>query len=50
MRFKKRDMVIGAIVRGGKVIIPRGDNFIHPKDQLMIFTKSNTLRWIKDFF
>ena len=50
MRFKKRDMVIGAIVRGGKVIIPRGDTFIHPKDQLMIFTKSNTLKWIKEFF
>ena len=50
MRFKKRDMLIGAIIRGGNVIIPHGDTFIHPKDQLLIFTKSNTLKWVKDYF
>lgn len=50
MRFKKRPMVIGAILRGEKVIIPKGDTFIHPKDKLVLFTKSSTLRWIKDYF
>jgi len=50
MRFKRREMVIGSIVRSGKVIIPRGDTFIHPRDNLMIFTKSNTLKWIKEYF
>jgi trk system potassium uptake protein TrkA len=50
MRFKRREMIIGSIVRGGNVIIPRGDNLIHPKDNLMIFTKSNTVKWIKEYF
>ncbi|MFW3147063.1 MAG: Trk system potassium transporter TrkA [Thermoplasmatota archaeon] len=50
MRFKKRDMVIGAIIRKQKVIIPRGDTLIHPKDKLVVFTKSSTLKWIKEFF
>ncbi|MEA3559120.1 MAG: Trk system potassium transporter TrkA [Candidatus Thermoplasmatota archaeon] len=50
MRFKKRQMVIGAIFRGDIVLIPRGDTLIHPKDKLVIFTKSATLRWIKDYF
>jgi len=50
MRFRKRDMLIGAIIRGGNVIIPHGDTFIHPKDQLLIFTKSSTLKWVKDYF
>lgn len=50
MRFRKREMVIGAIVRDGKIIIPRGDTFIHPKDRLMIFTKSKLVKWVKDHF
>jgi trk/ktr system potassium uptake protein len=50
MRFKKRQMVIGAIFRGDIVLIPRGDTFIHPKDKLVLFTKSATLKWIKDYF
>jgi trk system potassium uptake protein TrkA len=50
MRFKKREMVIGAIVRDGKIIMPRGDTFIHPKDRLMIFTKSKLVKWVKDHF
>lgn len=50
MRFRKRDMLVGAIVRGSNVIIPHGDTFIHPKDRLLIFTKSNTLKWVKDYF
>jgi trk system potassium uptake protein TrkA len=50
MRFRKREMVIGAIVREGKIIMPRGDTFIHPKDRLMIFTKSKLVKWVKDHF
>lgn len=30
--------LIGAIVRGDEIIIPRGDSVIHPKDHLIIFT------------
>ncbi len=50
MRFKSREMVIGAIVRDGKVLMPRGDTFIHPKDRLVIFTKSKLVKWVKDYF
>ncbi|MBN1390485.1 MAG: Trk system potassium transporter TrkA [Candidatus Thermoplasmatota archaeon] len=50
MRFKKREMIVGAIVRGDNVMIPHGDTFIHPKDRLLIFTKSVSLKWVKDYF
>jgi len=50
MRFRKKEMFIGAIVRDGKVIMPRGDTFIHPKDRLVIFTKSRLVKWVKDNF
>lgn len=50
MRLKRKEMVIGAIVRDKKVIIPRGSTFVHPKDRLVIFTKSKQIRWIKDYF
>lgn len=50
MRLKKKEMVIGAIVRDGKVIIPRGSTFVHPKDRLVVFSKSKQIRWVKDYF
>ena len=30
-------VIIGAIVRGDEIIIPRGDSVIRPKDRLIIF-------------
>lgn len=50
MRFRKKEMFIGAIVRDGKVIMPRGDTFIHPKDRLVIFTRSRLVKWAKENF
>ncbi|MFO8052245.1 MAG: Trk system potassium transporter TrkA [Thermoplasmatota archaeon] len=50
MRFKKRPMVVGAIFRGDQVIIPRGDTFIHPKDKVVMFTKSSAVEWAKNYF
>lgn len=50
MRFKKREMVIGAIIRDGNILMPRGDTFIHPKDRLIIFTKSKSIKWAKEYF
>lgn len=32
-----RGSLVGAIVRGDEIIIPRGDSIIHPKDRLIIF-------------
>jgi len=37
VRFPK-GALIGAVVRGDEVIIPRGDTVIRPKDRLIIFT------------
>jgi trk system potassium uptake protein TrkA len=50
MGLFKRELIIGAIVREGKVIIPRGETFIRPKDRLMMFTKGGNLKWLKDHF
>ncbi len=50
MTIIKRDLIIGAIVRDGKVIIPRGETYIRPKDRLMVFTKGGNLKWLKDHF
>jgi trk system potassium uptake protein TrkA len=48
--FRTKDLLIGAIIRKKQLIIPRGDTFIHPGDQLVIFTRSTHLKWIKDYF
>jgi trk system potassium uptake protein TrkA len=37
VKFPKGALV-GAVVRGGEIIIPRGDTVIRPKDRLIIFT------------
>jgi len=50
MTLIKRDLIIGAILRDGKVIIPRGETYIRPKDRLMVFTKGGNLKWLKDHF
>jgi trk system potassium uptake protein TrkA len=33
-----KDALLGAIVRDGEIIIPRGDSVVEPKDRLIIFT------------
>ena len=33
-----KDAIVGAIVRGEEIIIPRGDSIIRPKDRLIIFS------------
>ena len=36
--------------RGGKIIIPKGQTLIRANDSLLIFTKSQNVANIKDFF
>lgn len=42
--------VIAIVRRGSKVIIPKGQTQIRPNDVLIIFTKTNDVSLIKDFF
>lgn len=35
--------IVGAIVRNGEIIIPRGDSIIRPKDRLIIFALQNVI-------
>ena len=42
--------VIAIIERGGKIIIPKGQTLIRANDSLLIFTKSQNVTNIKDFF
>lgn len=42
--------VIAIIERAGKIIIPKGQTLLRAKDKLLIFTKSQDVGTIKDFF
>ena len=40
--------IVGAIVRGDEIIIPRGDSIIRPKDRLIIFVLSKVVPKLED--
>ena len=42
--------VIAIIKRGSKVIIPKGQTMIKPDDALLIFTKTDDVMTVKDYF
>ncbi len=46
IKFPK-DAIIGAIVRGDKVIIPSGDDMIMPDDKVVIFTLSKSIKKVE---
>jgi trk system potassium uptake protein TrkA len=46
IKFPK-DALIGAIVRGEKVIIPGGDDIIMPDDKVVIFTLSKSIKKVE---
>jgi len=48
--LRKRNILIGAIVRGNGVIIPRGDTVIRAGDRIVAFTRSASLKALKDYF
>lgn len=42
--------IIGAIMREGKVVIPRGTTVIKPNDRVVIFALSNAVRKVEEMF
>jgi trk system potassium uptake protein TrkA len=46
IKFPK-DALIGAVVRGDKVIIPGGDDIIMPDDKVVIFTLSKSIKKVE---
>ena len=49
VKFPK-EAIIGAIVRGEEVIIPRGHNMIKPHDHLIIFALKGAMPKIQKLF
>jgi len=45
-----RGIQIGAVVRGGKVIIPRGDTAIEPGDRVVIFALAEMVKAVEKMF
>lgn len=44
------DVIIGAILRGDEVIIPRGDTVIKPKDRVVLFAAAAAVKAIERMF
>ena len=42
--------VIAIVRRGSKVIIPKGTSTIEPNDKLLIFTKTDDVVKVKEYF
>jgi trk system potassium uptake protein TrkA len=40
--------IVGAIVRGDEIIIPRGDSVIRPQDRLIIFVLAKVVPKLED--
>ena len=45
-----RGIIIGALVRGDKVIIPKGDTVLHGGDRIVVFSLTEDLQDLKMFF
>ena len=43
-------VIVGAIVRGGKVIIPRGTTIIQHRDRVILFASSDAVRRVEKLF
>jgi trk system potassium uptake protein TrkA len=42
--------IVGAILRGGGIVIPRGPDRVLPGDRLIIFAAADTVRTVRDYF
>ncbi|CAN5689954.1 Trk system potassium transporter TrkA [soil metagenome] len=42
--------IVGAILRGPEVIIPRGPDQIRPQDRLIVFAAAQSVRLVRDYF
>ena len=45
-----RDSIIGAVLRGDEVIVPRGDHLIREGDTLLVCCKDPAVRGVRDLF
>ena len=43
-------VIVGAIVRGSEVIIPRGDTVTRPNDLVVIFARSEAVKKVEKLF
>ncbi len=50
LRLSAQGIIIGAILRNGKAVIPRGNDVILPKDRLIIFTQSENVKQVERLF
>jgi trk system potassium uptake protein TrkA len=44
------DSIVGAILRGGNAIVPRGEDVIEPGDRLIVFATSASAEQVRDYF
>jgi trk system potassium uptake protein TrkA len=42
--------IVGAILRGNDVIVPRGQDQIRPQDRLLVFATAGTVGQVRDYF
>jgi trk system potassium uptake protein TrkA len=42
--------IVGAIVRDGRAIVPRGEDRIEPRDRLIVFTTHAAADRVRDYF
>jgi trk system potassium uptake protein TrkA len=42
--------IVGAILRGNDVVIPRGQDQIRPQDRLLVFATADTVGRVRDYF
>jgi len=42
--------IVGAILRGPDVIVPRGADEVRPGDRLIVFTSAESVRLARDYF
>ena len=45
-----RDSIVGAILRPGGVLVPRGGDVVHPGDRLIVFSTEAAADRVRDFF
>ncbi len=44
------DVLVGAVVRDGEVIVPRGDTIIHVNDRVVLFAAAGSVREVEKMF
>jgi trk system potassium uptake protein TrkA len=45
-----KGIIIGAIIRDGQVVMPRGDTVIKPKDRIVVFAEAQAIKKVEKLF